>query len=53
MRPSAAGVEKRRILDEILGVDVGALLDQEARDLDAVAVGRGQQRGAAALIAAR
>ena len=45
------GVEVGRILDKILGVDVGALLDQEARNIDAVAVGGGQKRRAAALIA--
>ena len=51
MRPFRGGVEVGRILDEILGVDVGALLDQETRDLDAVAVGRRQQRRAPALVA--
>ena len=47
----SGGVEIGRILDEILGVDVGALLNEVSRDLDAVAVGRGQERGASALVA--
>jgi hypothetical protein len=46
-----AGIEERRVLDEILGVDVGALLDEEARDLDAVALGGSQKGRAAALVA--
>src|SRR5205085_1384995 len=45
------GVEERRVLDKILGVDVSALLDQQAGDFDLVALRRRQQRRAAALVA--
>ena len=38
-----AGDQKRRVLDEVLGVDVGAFGDQQAGDLDVIALRRRQR----------
>ena len=46
-----AGDEKRRVLDEVLGVDVGALVDEQAGDVDMIALRRRQERRAAAAVA--
>ena len=47
--PLRGSIEKRRVLDEVLGVHVGAFADQKARDLDMIAMGCGEERGAAAV----
>ena len=46
-----AGIEEGRVLKVVLGIDVGAALDQQPRRLDPVGMGGSQQRGAAPRIA--
>ena len=48
-----ARIEIGAVLDIVLGVHVGAGRDQRARDRDVIAVGRGEQRRAAAAVARR
>jgi len=51
LTPLRPGDQKRRILDVVAGIDVGAFIDEEAGNLDLIALRRGQQRGAASAVA--